>query len=352
MNLLGRRRFLRLQLGALAAVLGRVRGAEEDISSVAAGKVLRVHSWTGFLDPDLLRKFGAAAGCRVEQSFFETNEELYAALNAGKEAYDVVSPSGYMGRRLAREGKLAKLALAESKVAGGELLCSPLEGGIHCRVADCQHGVPFSWSVSGIATNRKHFQGVPESWRSFEDSRLAKRFTLLDDMRELLGAALKCLGKSGNSVEQTELDSAEALVAQWLKGADKLTAADYCFGLVAGEYLACHSYDGDIGLARAAEPELAFHLPSEGAMVSVDELAVPSNAADPELAHEFIEFWCDPANAAANSRWSGFGSLNLGAIAPRDIKAINERLAGCEVIEDLGDQTGQWEARWQRLFRL
>jgi len=350
MKLLGRRHFLGLQLGALVASFGRVSGAEE--GAATGGNVLRLYSWTGFIDPDLLRKFEAAAGCRVEQSFFETNEELYAALNAGEEAYDVVSPSGYMGRRLAREGKLAKLALAESKFAGGELLCSPLEGGIHCRVADCQHGVPFSWSVSGIATNQKHFQEAPSSWRSFEDPRLAKRFTLLDDMRELLGAALKCLGKSGNSVEPSELDSAEALVAEWIKQASALAAADYCFGLIAGEHLACHSYDGDIGLARAAEPELAFHLPREGAMVSVDELAVPSNAPHPKLAREFIEFLCDPANAAANSRWSGFGSLNLGAIAPMDIKAINERLARCELIEDLGDQTGQWEARWQRLFRL
>lgn len=353
---LGRRKFLGVQLGAFAAA--SVRGFAKDGETRESTEpqpnqpILRLHSWTGFIDPALLAKFEASAGCKVIHSFFASNEELFTAIDADAGAYDVITPSSYMTARLAREGKLRELDLGKSSMAGHDFLVSPLGSGTTRKAADCKHGLPFSWSVSGIATNSKNYKGQVDSWRLFEDPKLTKRFSLLDDMRELMGAALKVLGKSSNSVNRGDLAAAAEVVGTWVKHATKLDATDYCFGLVAGEHLVCHAYDGDVGLAAAGEPTLAFRVPKEGATVGVDELAICRDAARPDLATAFLEFISQPSNARQNSIWSNYGSLNLAALEKPEANAMRDRLEHCEVIEDLGEETGLWESCWQKIFEL
>jgi spermidine/putrescine transport system substrate-binding protein len=352
MKELNRRKFLACPVGVIAASVG-VAGCDRGAVSTV-GKdgrpIFRLKTWTSFLDPGLITRFEERAGCRVEHTFFSTNEELFTTLDAGQEAFDVVTPSSYMTTRLVREGKLRKLDLAKSKLATDKFAASPLPEAAALAAADFEYGLPFSWSVSGIAVNGKQFKEAVTGWRTFEVASLSGRYTLLDDMRELLGAGLKAMGKSLNSVEVDELGEAAKLVSGWVSSARKLNNTDYCFGLIAGEYLACHGYDGDVDLAKAGEPALVFSVPAEGAPVAVDELCIAANATRPDLAFAFIEFMAEPTNARQNAIWSNYGTLNRAAQSDAYSADISKKLQGCEMIADLGANTLLWETTWQKLL--
>ncbi|MFB0972376.1 MAG: extracellular solute-binding protein, partial [Neofamilia sp.] len=56
-------------------------------------------------------------------------------------------------------------------------------------------------------------------------------------------------------------------------------------------------------------PDLKYVLPKEGANIWFDAMVIPSSAQNLEAAHKFINFMCDPENAAINAEYSvGFSS--------------------------------------------
>ena len=55
--------------------------------------VLRICTWSDYLDNGVVRQFEEQNECRVEVKTFDSNEELHDWLKAGDERFDVVTPS-------------------------------------------------------------------------------------------------------------------------------------------------------------------------------------------------------------------------------------------------------------------
>ena len=60
-------------------------------------------------------------------------------------------------------------------------------------------------------------------------------------------------------------------------------------------------------------PNLAFVIPEEGALMSCDVMVIPATAPNPELAYAFINFIHDPTNAAQNIEYTYYLSPNKDA---------------------------------------
>ena len=178
---------------------------------------------------------------------------------------------------------------------------------------------------------------------------------MLNDERETIGAALKLLGYSLNSTDQAQLDQAtQKLIEQkpLVRAYDSLNMKR---NIVAGVPLV-HTWNGDASLAADAlgADKVFYGLPTEGYTIWVDNLAIPVGAPSPYWAHKFIDFMCQPQNAADLVNYVQYLSPN-DAATPYVDKAIiantptGEVLARGEFQDDLGAFETQWGQAWQQV---
>ncbi len=75
---------------------------------------LEFYNWSQYDDPSTFKKFTqlpdeAAVGMKTHETFYSSNDELLAKVNAGGAAYDIVVPSQNAVAQLIEEGKLFSL---------------------------------------------------------------------------------------------------------------------------------------------------------------------------------------------------------------------------------------------------
>lgn len=80
----------------------------------------------------------------------------------------------------------------------------------------------------------------------------------------------------------------------------------YIADLAEGRLCAAMAWSGHAIAASASRPSLAFIVPPEGALLTLDAWAIPRDAQNPELAHLFIDYMLLPYHAKKNSLATNF----------------------------------------------
>ncbi|MFU8780098.1 MAG: spermidine/putrescine ABC transporter substrate-binding protein, partial [Kiritimatiellia bacterium] len=187
--------------------------------------------------------------------------------------------------------------------------------------------------------------------------RFAGRMTMLNDMRETIGAALMYLGYSINSIDETELGKARDVVIGWKRNLAKFENEQYKTGLAAGEFFVVHGYSGDIIQVAEDNENIVFFLPAEGFSIARDDMCIPRDARSPELAHAFINFLHRPEIAAQNMEWVAYLCPNKAAYELvneelRENPAVflpEELMDEAEVMIDLGENIALYTAIWDQI---
>ena len=79
------------------------------LSGCAKKETLHVYTWADYISPDVVSAFEEKYNCKVVIDTFDTNESMYAKLKAGSAGYDIMFPSSYMVKLMAKEGLIVKL---------------------------------------------------------------------------------------------------------------------------------------------------------------------------------------------------------------------------------------------------
>jgi spermidine/putrescine transport system substrate-binding protein len=219
------------------------------------------------------------------------------------------------------------------------------------------HSVPYTLAYSAIAVRKDKLKDATPTWAMFDRATLAGRMTLLDDMREGIGAALKSLGLSINTRDDAQLAAARDVLIRWKKNIARFDNEGYKAGIDSAEFLLVHGYSGDLFQVQMENPKVEILIPQEGVTIGCDEMVIPKTAKQPALAHAFINFVLDPAIAAENMEWMGYYCPNkpaLAKVSPEFLKnpAITipaELQAKCEVIEDLGPDLAKYTKVWDQV---
>jgi spermidine/putrescine transport system substrate-binding protein len=219
------------------------------------------------------------------------------------------------------------------------------------------HSVPYMIVNTGLAYLKSKVADFVPSWSMFDRADLKGRMTLLNDMRETIGAGLKSLGYSLNSTDPRELRQAKEVVLRWRTRIAKFENEQYKTGIASGEFLLVHSYSGDILQVQRENPDVAFAIPREGAAISVDDLVIPKTAGEVRLAHAFINFLHDPQVAAENTTFLSYLCPNKEgyALLPaelRDNPAVfmsPELRARSEIFADLGTANALYVKIWDEI---
>jgi spermidine/putrescine transport system substrate-binding protein len=312
--------------------------------------VLNIYNWADYMNPDVLKKFEKQYNCRIVLDTFDSNEAMYAKLKAGAKGYDLIFPTSYMAGIMKEQGMLQPLKHDLIPNLGN------LDRKYLALTQDpqMQYGVPYLISITGVGYNKARLGELAPTWQLFGRPDVARRCTLLNDMRESIGAALKGLGYSLNTTKDAELAAAQQVLVKWKQNIAKFEVEEALRGLASAEFLLVHAYNGDILQAMDENKDLAFLVPKEGTSIASDDMVIPANADQVELAHAFINFIHDPANSAENMEFVSYLSPNV-----EGQKLVSEEfrknpaifidpavMAKSEVIRDLGKDNDKYTRVW------
>ena len=343
---MNRRQFLATSSAALAAgTLPRC--------SRPARTTLHVYTWADYLDPDLAERFEKDNACELRIDTFDSNEAMYAKLAAGAGGYDVLVPTSYMVKTLIREDRLQKLdhsRLRNLQHIDDAYLARALD-------PEMQYSVPYMMAPTCIAWLGSKVSDPVPSYSMFDRADLKGRITLLDDMREVLGAALLSLGFSLNSKNPDELAKARDVAIRWKRNIAKFDNEQYKSGIASGEFHLVQGYAGDLLQVADENGDIVVKIPGEGTAFSCDDLCIPKDAKEVSLAHGFIDFLTAPDVAAQNMEYIAYRAPNKTAYEAlsedfRGNEALfpsDEIFAKCGPIDDLGDALALWTKTWDEV---
>lgn len=312
--------------------------------------VLHVYTWADYIKPEVVQRFERENRCRVVIDTYDSNEAMYAKLKAGATGYDLLTPSSYQVQVLEKQGMLQPLdhsRLPNLVNVDREYLAIAIDSGM-------VHSVPYMLTNTGVGYLRSKVGELEPTWAVFDRSDLKGRMTMLNDMRETIGAALKSLGYSLNSTDSLQLEQAKDVVLRWKRNLAKFENEQYKGGLASGEFVLVHGYNGDLMQARAENPDIAFFAPREGLSLSCDDLVIPKDAKQVELAHRFIDFLHDPEVAAENSvaiqylcpNAASYDRLPADFVNDPALRLAPEVRARSEVIRDVGPDLVRYTRIW------
>lgn len=317
---------------------------------VVDDRIVNVAIWSNYLDADIIKEFQDKTGIKINMTNYSSNEELLAKLQAGATGFDVAVPSDYMilvMKKLELLTPLNKEKLSNINALKPNLLNKYFdEGNIY--------SYPYGSGTTGIAINRSLYKGNIKSWKDlFSKEDLKGKFSLLDDSREVLGAALKSLGYSYNSTKKEELEKAKKLLLK-IKPKVKAFSSEVIDLLVSGEVEVAQAYSCDALQANAKTGgKIDFIIPEEGGTSWMDGLVIPKGALHIEEAHELINFMISAKANIAHSvkMFSGPVVTDLSlmpAELQKDTRLIptEEMLKKCEMLQDLGDAASMWDKIW------
>jgi spermidine/putrescine-binding protein len=280
---------------AVLAVTGLVIGfGRLKQSANNSSKTLHLYVWTDYIDKEVIKEFEAKHNVRVVEENFPSNEVMISKLKAGGGGFDLIVPSDYMIASMLQDNLLLKLPKA--KIPNLANLTERFQKVEYDPTLEFT--VPYMWGTTGFAYNSKKISNPPKSWKEFFDTTVVqpanKRISLLDDPREVIGAALKASGHSLNSVAPEELSQAKQKLAGLKPLISRFDTMSYKDLLASGDLWIAQAYSGDVIRMQASNPELKYVIPEDGATLWVDNLAIPKDAPNPELAAEFINFVMTP----------------------------------------------------------
>ncbi len=329
--------------------VGCDRQGEEELAST-----LYLYNWSEYMDPDVLDQFEEEFGVNVIEDPFASNEEMLAKLQAGAGGYDIIFPSDYMVDIMIEEGLLAEVNHENVPNIDNidPLFADPPydPGMVHC--------IPYMWGTTGLGYNADVFDEEPDSWAYVFDPDLVSQYqgqiTMLNDVRETVGAALKYLGYSINSTDEDQLMEARDLLIQqkqWLYGYE---AEQYAPLISADETVIAHGYNGYFLMTAEEDERIWYTIPREGATIWADNMCIPRGAPNQHTAEVFIDFILRPEVSAALVNYLWYPSPNSAAAEFIDpdiledpaIYPPDDIMQRLEWIEDVGETTPIYERIW------
>ena len=344
---------------AAAALVAACGGGKPAPQAEAAARPadpgkLNIYIWSAYLPQEVIDKFAARTGVKVNFDLYDSNEALLEKLQSGVADYDIVVPSDYM----------VKILIAEKLIQPIDHAKLPNIKNLDPRFLDKkfdprnQYSLPYFWGTTGFGYDKTKVKGPVDSWSVLFDPKHKGRILMLDDVREVFGVALKSMGHSLNTTDPAILKQAAEKLKKQKKLVKTYNSGDFANILAAGDVDIAHGYNGQLAEVVAKEPErLAYVVPKEGGTFWMDNVAIPAKARNVENAYRFLDYIMRGEVNAEIVNGVSYASANVPAkqfIKPEilndaAIYPSDEVLSRCEFIEDVGDATTLLDQYWTEI---
>jgi len=295
----------------------------------AEEKVLNIYNWADYIPEGMVAAFEKESGIKVNYDTFETNEALHAKLVAGNSGYDIVVPGTVFAKPQLEGGLLQPL----DKAAIPNL--ANLEPAIMKTLTkadpDNKYLVPWAWGFTTVGINKTKVDKalgkmpMPENaWDLVFDPKYTSKLkscgiAYLDSPTEIIPVALHYIGKDAYSNDPADYQLAADMLAKVRKDV-RLFSSTMIDDISSGKACVSIGWSGDINIAagRAKENKskdvIEAMLPSTGALIFFDTIAITKDAKHPKNANAFIDFYLRPENAAAMANDMTYPTGNKAAM--------------------------------------
>ena len=309
----------------LALIFGVTGIKHNDSDLPYAGETLYVYLPGEYMGENIVSDFEAETGAMVVVENFESNEQMYIKVANG-ESYDILIPSDYMIQRLLDEELLQELdysMLDHMDELSDSVKQPPYD-------PNDAYSVSYFWGTVGIVYDKTKVDIADlekEGFNIFLDEKYKGDIYLYDSERDSFMMALKALGYSMNTENESELQAAYDWLEQCVTTMKPEIVTDEIIDNMAqGRKALGLCYSGDATYIMSENENMGFYLPEGGTNRWYDSMVIPANAENPELAHEFIDFISTYDHAYENSSYVGYTSPNqavMDDLAAGDFDGIN-----------------------------
>ncbi|MEA2451505.1 MAG: spermidine/putrescine transport system substrate-binding protein [Actinomycetota bacterium] len=280
---------------------------------------LSVYNWADYVNPKTYPAFEKEYGVKLTEDNYPSNEDALAKLKAGASGYDIVAPTGYMVEIMIAEGLL--MELDHSKIPNlsnldPQFASLPFDPGN-------RYSVPKDFGTTGFGYRSKFVSEEMASWEDFFSlaSKYSGRYTVLDSPPEVVGAALKMLGYSYNSVDPKEISEATDVLVKFKPHVRKLTSSMREI-MISGEAYICLTWNGEVGYVALDAPDAVYVIPAEGTEVWTDNYSIVAGAPHPAAAHAFLNYSLEPETQGRDTSYHYYGGVVEGEEEFLDPKSI------------------------------
>ena len=299
------------KLIVLCILLTLVGCSKSDPVDKYGSDVLNVFNWGEYIGEDVIANFEEEYGVKVNYSLFESNEIMYTKLLSGN-TYDVIVPSDYMIERLMEE-ELIQL-LDYTYMTNLDDLDTEVLALMDEYDDGCKYSIPYFWGTVGLVYNKNNVD-IDKldklGWSILKDKEYAGRIFMYDSERDSFMVALKALGYSMNTENMDEINKAY----EWLCDLHDTMSPAYVTdevtdAMINNEKDIAVVYSGDAAFIISQNEDMGYYMPKEGTNVWSDGFVIPSNAKNPKLANEFINYMMSYDAAMDSSIEVGYTSAN------------------------------------------
>ncbi len=268
--------------------------------------VVNIYNWGEYIDESLITKFEEETNIKVVYDTFDSNESMYVKLKSGGVNYDLLIPSEYMIQKLIKEDELEKINF--DNIPNYKYIREDMKGLSYDP--NEEYSVPYFWGTVGILYNTNIITDDVNSWDILWNEKYSGEIFMYDSQRDSLAVALKKLGYSLNSTDETQLEEAKQLLLEQKPLVQAYFGDPIRDKMIGEEGALAVVYSGDAMYCMTENPNLDYAIPKEGSNTWFDSMVIPKGAENKENAEIFINFMTDPENSLTNAMEVGYSTVN------------------------------------------
>ncbi len=294
----------------------------------ADAKILNVYSWLDYIAPDTVADFEKETGIKVHYDMYDNNEVLETKLLTGHTNYDVVLPTGAFFERQRQAGiyrKLDKSALPNLVNADPEIMRR-----LAVHDPGNLYAIPYMFTTTGLGYNVEQVHArlgaTPnDSWALLFDPGNAAKLkdcgiAIIDSAMDVFQSAMIYLGRDPNRLDPADVAAASDALLKIRPFVRYVDPAQYISDMANNSICLALGWSGDVEQARSRANDartganLAYFVPREGAVMTVDMMAIPADAPHPRNAEIWMNYLMRPQVMAGITNYIHYPNGYTGSL--------------------------------------
>lgn len=311
-----------------------------------AGETLRVLTWPGYADADLVRVFEQRTGAKVEVTLIDTDEALWQKIshNAGQD-FDVFAVNTAELQRYIAKRLVVPIATDEMHNLSTQLPefrnLKAIPGVVHGGRA---FAIPYTYAEMGLIFDRKQIKEAPTSIQVLWDPLYRGKVLLYNGGAHSFTLAAQSQGhRTPFQLAAKDWPAAvQQLIALRRNALTFYTQPEESVDLFKkqGAALMFANYGSQqVELLKKAGLDVGYAIPREGALAWLDCWVITPGAKNRPLAQAWIDYLLEPAPSAALVDRQGLANTTTRSPS----RNARERLVWLEPVEDAVRRTLLWE---------
>jgi spermidine/putrescine transport system substrate-binding protein len=291
----------------------KATGSGDSLKGKPVEDHLEIFNWSEYDDPSTYKKFmqlpaEAKAGTKIHETYYSSNDELLAKLNAGGTTYDIIAPSQNAVAQLIQTNKLMELDF--SLIPNVKYLDPKFRKPSYDPTG--KYHVIKDFGITMIFYNNKIVTERPTTMLEFYKllpKYVSKgRTNILDGAEEVVPLALMALGLDPNTDSASDLSKVSDFLKSIRKGVTTISSSSYIDDAIAGKIILSQGWNGDVRriVQGRKEGDITGVLLHGASEIWSDNWCIPSTAPHPVAAHAWINWLLHPTTAVKEMEYHNY----------------------------------------------